>query len=526
MNKKIVFCLLVITILGLFFHFYKINQVPRCLNADEAAFGYNAYSILKTGKDEYGNFLPLRLKSFADNKMPLLTYLTIPFVALFGLNDWSIKLLNALILALFPTVLYFFTYYLFKNKKVALLTSFMFVLSWGVQSMGRQLHEALLTSFLVTCAALFFLLAKDEKGIKFKFLFILFNFLSLFSYQSSRIFASFFILVSFFYILRKKISWRFFLIFISTLILFSLTDIIYRPQRVSNLLFFNNSGFSLKIHELRTEGGSRLMYNKLIIGLKDIIFEYSKYFSPQFLAINGDDNYRFGYVGLSPITIVEYLFFFIGLYYLFKNIENQRFYLIGLLLISPLSASLSWANNSLTRSFFIFIPVLILSSYGFINFIRSFKNITRIIILVAISVAYLFFIFYNWDFYLNHYPIRNATIRAWQCGYKDLVNYIKNNYNKYDNFYISKENGQPYIFLLFYLKYPPQEYQRQANLSGLDKYGFGQVERFEKFIFNVDSIKYKNKISIIGYPHDIEDTKDIKKIKIDNEEIFYIKEIN
>ena len=79
MNKKIIVGVLLSAILiSLFLHRYKQNQVPPCINADEAAFGYNAYSILKTGKDEYGKFLPLRFESFKDYKLPLYTYLSIP----------------------------------------------------------------------------------------------------------------------------------------------------------------------------------------------------------------------------------------------------------------------------------------------------------------------------------------------------------------------------------------------------------------------------------------------------------------
>ncbi len=526
MNKKTIFILAFITFCGLFLHFYKLDQVPRCLNADEAAFAYNAYSILKTGKDEYGIFLPLRLKSFGDYKMPLISYLTVPFIAVFGLNDWSIKLQNAFILLLFPTLLYFFVYRLFKNKNIALLTPLLFVLSWGVQSMGRQLHEALLTSFLITATAYFFILAKDEKGIKFKVLFIITNFLSLFSYQSSRIFAVFFLALTFFYTLKKKFNWKFFLIFLATLGIFGISDIIYTPKRVGNLLFFNNLGFSLKINELRGEGGSRLFYNKLTVGVKDIVFEYLKYFSPQFLIINGDENYRFGYQGMSIVTVVEYLFFFIGLYYIFKNKEKWRLYILGLLAVSPLTAALSWAGVSITRSFFIIVPFLIVVSYGTVYFIESFKKNFRIIILVIIAVSYLFFLFYTWDFYLNHYPKRATNIRAWECGFKELVKYVEKNYTKYDRFYITKEDNESYIFFLYYLKYSPQKYQPQAKLSEPDEYGFGQIEGFDKFIFNSDYPHDKNNLVIVGYPSQLSDEKNIKKIKIGTEEIFRIKEIN
>jgi len=79
--------LLIVSLLSVSLFLYKLTSSPPCLNADEATNAYDAYSILKTGKDQYGNFLPLRFKSFGDYKLPLLTYLAIPFIKVFGLNE-------------------------------------------------------------------------------------------------------------------------------------------------------------------------------------------------------------------------------------------------------------------------------------------------------------------------------------------------------------------------------------------------------------------------------------------------------
>lgn len=533
MSKKILISLLLVALAGVFIHFYKLKQSPACLNSDEVAFGYNAYSLLKTGKDEYGTLIPVRLKSFADFKMPLITYLTIPWIAIFGLNEFGIKFLNAVIIMLLPISIYLLSQQLFKNKKVSLLAALLSILSWGIQSLGRQLHEALPTSFLITCSAFFFVRSFEKNNWRYKLFFFLSIFLSLFSYQSSRIFAIFFFIITFYYVLNRKLSIKFLFIFVLVLFTFGITDIVYKPKRVSNLLFFNNAGFSLKINELRGEGGSRLFYNKLTVGIKDIVFEYLKYFSPQFLVINGDENPRFGYSGLSPITFIEYLFFLVGIYYLFKNKERYRFYIMGLVMISPISASLSWATGSLTRSFFILIPILLISSYGVINFVKTLNIRSKKIITFIIILFYIFFIYYNWDFYINHYPKRALVIRAWECGYKQLTSYIKDHYDQYDQFYITRRIGQPYMFLLFYLKFPPEQYQKQARLLGHDQYGFGWVEKFDKFIFTFRIPDNKKRIVIVGYPDDFTtatnnklDLSKIKKIKIGSEEIFWIAEVN
>ena len=75
-----------IVLLAIFLRFYQLGKNPPHLNWDEAALGYNAYSLLSTGRDEYGKSFPLSFRSFDDYKPPLYVYLTIPSVAVFGLN--------------------------------------------------------------------------------------------------------------------------------------------------------------------------------------------------------------------------------------------------------------------------------------------------------------------------------------------------------------------------------------------------------------------------------------------------------
>jgi len=187
---------------------------------------------------------------------------------------------------------------------------------------------------------------------------------------------------------------------------------------------------------------------------------------------------------------------------------------------------LSWALISITRSFFILIPTLIISSYGTINFIKSIHGNKRIMTISFIVAAEIFFLFYTWDFYLNHYPKRALIIRAWQCGYKQLTDFVKTNYDKYDHFYVTKENGEPYIFFLYYLNYPPEKYQSQAMLSGPDKYGFGQIGKFDKFTFDLNIPKDHKKIAVIGTPFEVSENNETKKIKIGTEDMFWINEVN
>src|SRR3989304_1484349 len=101
-NGKVILLILVL-VLATFLRLWRLDINPPGLTPDEAALGYNAYSILKTGRDEYGDLLPIIFKSFGDYKPGFYVYLTVPFVAVFGLNEWSVRLPSALsgVLAIF-----------------------------------------------------------------------------------------------------------------------------------------------------------------------------------------------------------------------------------------------------------------------------------------------------------------------------------------------------------------------------------------------------------------------------------------
>lgn len=535
MNKKIVFILVIISFISLFFNAYKHNSSPPCLNADEAAFSYNAYSILKTGKDEYGSLLPLRLKSFGDYKMPLYSYFSIPFVGALGLNETSARALNSLIAILFPLAVFFLAKELFKKNSISILAAFLTAVSLGLEVTGRHAHEAYLAAFLVTVSLIFLIKSLKKQTFKNFSFFFLFTALSLMAYHSNRILIAIFFLFSLLAAFTQKINKSFVIFFILLIMAFGLTDIAYNPTRVKNLLFFNNEGFKINIKQLKTEGGIKLYYNEIAQGIKEVTFQHLTYYSPQFFVIRGDENPRFGNENMSLLTPLEYIFIFIGLYYLFKKRQPWRFPLLVIFLVAPLSASLSWADISLTRSLFLLIPSILICAYGIINFLISIKETWPRLYIptgVATAVIFLFFLGMSWDFYIFHYPKKGLTIRSWQCGYKELAQYIKDNNNKFDKFYITRKNGQPYIFLLFYLNYPPEKYQKQARLSPPDEYGFGQVEEFDKYVFSFKLDKEQRNTVTIGYPDDFPtnmaeygiDESKIKKIKVGTEDMFWIYE--
>ncbi|KKQ43486.1 MAG: hypothetical protein US60_C0001G0001, partial [Microgenomates group bacterium GW2011_GWC1_37_8] len=127
MPKKILsglnIALLLIILLSFIVRVVGIGKYPVGFTQDEASFGYDAYSLLKTGKDQWGVSFPLVLRSFGDFKLPLYTYLTVPSVAIFGLNEFATRLPNAIFGALAVLATYLMVLEFTKDKKLALVSA-------------------------------------------------------------------------------------------------------------------------------------------------------------------------------------------------------------------------------------------------------------------------------------------------------------------------------------------------------------------------------------------------------------------
>src|SRR5260370_31556544 len=142
--KSIKYLLFIIVFIAALLRLWGLGNIPPSPVWVEVALGYNAYSIMQTGRDEYGKQFPVVLQSFDDYKPALYTYLTIPSVALFGLNTFAVRLPSAIFGILTVLAVYFLVMELFdkwepKNWKnapsiLALITSLLVTISpWHIQ---------------------------------------------------------------------------------------------------------------------------------------------------------------------------------------------------------------------------------------------------------------------------------------------------------------------------------------------------------------------------------------------------------
>ena len=82
--------------LGAALRLAALGALPFGLNQDEASAGYEAFALLTAGIDRCGKSWPVLFISWGSGQNVLMSYLALPFVALFGLSEWTLQLPNAL----------------------------------------------------------------------------------------------------------------------------------------------------------------------------------------------------------------------------------------------------------------------------------------------------------------------------------------------------------------------------------------------------------------------------------------------
>ncbi len=488
MKKTCLFFLFFILLLALVLRFYHLSTVPNGFYSDEAAYGYNALSLLKTGKDEYGEFLPAVFKSFGDYKAPLYIYMIAPLVSLFGLSEITIRSTSALLGVLSIILIFYLTKKIFASPKLALVSSLFITISPLSLQFSRMAHENNLTVTLILVSLIFFL--KSLKNPRFYIPTAISFALSIYTYHDARVLTPLLVIFLLFNF-RKYIAWSdkyfiaafisFLLLLIPFLKILTTSNALSRPK---NTIFLADLGTLNVINQERGEDQNShyispyIYHNKVLEYSKKFISNYLSHFSPDFMFITGDNVkiYSTPGHGIEFISILPLLV--LGFIYLSRKINKLTLIILILLIIVPIPSALTKFVPSASRTLSLVIPLSILSALG-VKYLLSYRSHFYKIALITTLI-----LIFNVGNYLHYYyintPIRYA--REWHYGAKEMLSEVKKLENNYDSVWFSK-NTWGYIYPLFYYQYPPEKYQKQANLSPPNEYGFGWVYGFDKYIF-------------------------------------------
>lgn len=508
MKIKELLLIIFLLILAFSLRVYKLGVIPPSPDWDEAALGYNAYSILKTGKDEYGKFLPLVFRSFDDYKPPVYIYLTIPSVAVFGLNTFAVRFPSVVLGTLTVVITYLLVRRLFKNKNLAFLSALLLAISpWHLQ-FSRVAFETNAALFFNVAGVWLFLegLTRPKLWVLSAISFAL----APYTYHSARVFTPLLImgLVFFFRInLFKNKKWAMTFGLLLLIITIPLGLTLLSPEgrlRLKGVSALADQTGVLRRDIIKIEDDQKngfpfvnLIHNRRLTYALVVIDGYLRHFDLKWLFLDGDIP-RHHAPGLGILYLWELPFLFVGIYQIAFKEKEARKIIFWWFLMAPVAASptteLPHAVRTLT-----FLPTFqIMIAYGLLAALKKFPSLG--LLKKLLIVPFLFFIpfniFYYFHQYYVHLPIE--TSQYWQYGYQEAVEEVKKVYDHYDKIIVSTKLEQPNMFFLFYLKYDPQKYLREG---GTATGGFADHRnKFAKFEFRpiADNEKFPPRTLLVG----------------------------
>ncbi|MBI2600851.1 glycosyltransferase family 39 protein [Candidatus Daviesbacteria bacterium] len=524
MNKLIITLLCLIVLFSFGLRFYKVSEVPPSLNWDEASIGYNAYSILKTGKDEWGKLLPLHFRSYGEYKLPVQVYASIPGIAIFGLNEFGVRITPVVYGALTVLILFFLVRELFKSYWIGLFSSLLLAISpWHIQ-LTRGSFESAFACFWVVLGIWF--LVKGFKDPKWWIVAMIPLALSVYTYNTARVFTPVFLLlvaVIYHKDIQKQIRHFLISLTIFTILMIPLLFFLLSGEgnsRYKLVSVTDDPGLVLRINEQRGLSNlpgplPRLVHNKVSYVAKAVIGNYLAHFTPDFLFISGAPHKQHHVQKIGQLYLYQAPFLLLGLLYLFKARHKFRWLLVTwpLLTFFPVAFTNDSIPNAL-RSLIAAPFYQIITGVGLYNaFVWIRKRSCPafyISAFVMATVAITTFILYFRN-YLFIYPLEYS--RDWQYGNKQAVETIKQNYDKYDLIVFSRHYGEPHMFTLFFTTYDPARFFNDPRLTRFETYDWVRVVKFDKFYFpdlgdkgtKFDDIVSKNpgkRILFIGIPGD------------------------
>ncbi|OGD63209.1 hypothetical protein A2160_05435, partial [Candidatus Beckwithbacteria bacterium RBG_13_42_9] len=397
-KRKALFAILftLVFLVGFYLRVHDLTQSPPGFYLDEASIGYNAYSILKTGKDEYGVVWPLFFRAFGEYKNPVFIYSLVPMVALGGLNIETIRLGAVVWGSLAILLLGWLAIEMSENRFFELITALTLVLAPWHLHFSRIAYEAITLPTLLIASLASWIRWRKTKNISWGIGFAIFWVLSFYSYTAARLWLP---LILFLILVLERKRWlkKFQQSLVVTcLILFFL-----------GLLFFWNRAFpgslTLRLNQLAIWGDG--------VSLKIILARFWGNFwahwHPAFLFDQGDLTIRSSSRVSSELLKSWAPFLVLGLIAVIKHLRKKTIWqlTLSILVLFPMASALTKTGPHAIRTFQavpFFCLFISLGIYWFLKIFRTFRF--RFLVWISIwLVTFLEFSHY-YQHLLSVYP--------------------------------------------------------------------------------------------------------------------------
>ena len=472
-------------IFTIFFRFLNLGDTPAGLTKDESYYGYDAYSVMNTGRDIWGEKLPLFFKSTGEYKLNL-TYLMIPAIKVFGLSEFAIRLPSA-VFGLLTLIIFYLTLrkLTFSNYLALTLTLILALSPWSF-GMSRLFYESNVGLSFVA-VGIYFLLSKRPLVAS--------TVLALASYLYSPYrYIGFGILLAGIFITKLSTKTR-----IKTLALFVLVMLpllMSGPRgtsfnRLNEELLLQKTGYELTINEKRANchlivnnpvvtKACYLFWNKGTLHLTNTSSSVLKMLSPSALFLSADSPYFLppGYgMYLSYLTP----FYLLGMIWLLgftrraKNTRSLRLLIIAGIAIS-VSVVSATGNIEFYRHPVLMYLIFILIAFGFRYFLEFLKTRSTLIRYLVLSAITLLGIFQTGKYLASYFTYTPTLPLLFSSDVHEVFDYLEEHRDY--QYLVDKIYHGP-ITAAFQWKIDPAYYQGNVVWSGPDKWGFDNAAKLD-----------------------------------------------
>ena len=522
--KKEYIALFFILLLTIFLRFWNLSLVPPSPSLDEQSIGWNAYSVLKTGGDEYGQFPLISQRGYDDWRRSTYLLLTLPTIGIFGLNAFAERLPAVILSVLTVFSSFWIVRLLFiKHQKFALLTSLLVPLllaisPWHVY-ISRLGHESNACLSFLVFGMLFFLWGERKKNFSLIITSCIFFTLSMISYYSGQVIIPIF-LIALLVLYRKSLTAILFankkriLIFSVLLIFFTVIFVdVFSPSSLTR--FQGTSTFTPSAHPelfkqmvlLHNKAAEQkniigeIIYNRRFYPAVVLTEGYFSHFNPWWLLFNaGLDPFKIPNMGFLYVWELPFLLLGMAVIIFTKQLPVQSKILIFLwFFLGPLPASIATQAPHAMRTYNILPTIQIFTALGLVFIFYKLEK-TKIVSLVFFGLLMLYSLTTLYKNYFVLFP--QIESEPYQYAMRSAIAFINENKTSYSRIVVSNKDNlfQSYMFYLFYSKYDPKKYhQSGGTISG----GFAKTHTIDTIAFR--PIDWRNEISgtlLIGNPSD------------------------
>ncbi|MFH2118149.1 MAG: hypothetical protein ABII10_00205 [Candidatus Paceibacterota bacterium] len=493
--------MIAILLVAIWARFFGVTSSPPAPYWEEVALGYDAFSILETGKDHHGASPLVAFESFGDWKPSGYFYALVPFIKWFGLSVLAIRLPSMLagvgIVIGLGVLGWQFSDQILPIKArrwlVLIALGLGAISPWLIQFSRGGWEVNLATFFILWGVITGWQAIATKQANRWRFAWLLLSILLLFAamytYHSARILAPVLGLVIGWQFIKKDLSAKlkniclagFILpLFLTVMLLQPFGSVLGTPilkQRLTETSLFSDLTIIEKSNELKALHGnsllSRVIYHRFVLQGTKVAEQFLMHFDPGFLFVDGDVNPRHstGYFGLFYPS--EAIFLLVGIFWLLKHLPaNRRSLLIVWLVVGILPAAMSKTVPHALRILPVAPVFLLLTAFGiWQSWDWTAKQLQGKCWQKKLFILPLgLFTFYALSFaaFFRHllfvYPQQFSS--EWQYGYEQMITQVEVLRQQHPDLpiYITREQGRPAMYYWFYTATNPVLVQ-QANGS-------------------------------------------------------------